>query len=506
MNLRLGIFVAQLIGPPSPLNGEKAGVRGEKPGSRSNTNEVRFETSHPSPFIPLPVEGRGKSVSLPVTVRYRVKKSNLVLLALGASLLIATTAQAETLLLTGATVHTVSGETLSPGQVLVKDGKISAVGKTVSAVDAKTVDLAGLHLYPGMIALNTELGLVEIEAVRATRDGREVGDYTPDVESWIAVNPDSELLPVARANGVSHFEPVPSGGVVSGQSGLVALDGWTVEQMTIKKPLAMHVFWPEMDLDTTPRERARNRSAWKSLDDQAKERREKLKSLDDFFQEARAFAKAREATKNGAPDPGRNPPWEAMLPVLRGEIPITVHADEVRQIRTAVKWAETNGFKIILAGGRDAWKVAGLLATNRVPVIYDGTFTQPTRDTDSYDVQFCAPATLQKAGVTVAFAVGSRSGSLAKNLPYEAAQAVAYGLPADEALKGITLYPAQIAGVADRLGSIEAGKEATLFAADGDILDIRANVKRMWIAGREVSLDNRHTRLYEKYKGRPQAR
>jgi len=140
-----------------------------------------------------------------------------------------------------------------------------------------------------------------------------------------------------------------------------------------------------------------------------------------------------------------------------------------------------------------------------VSVIYDSTFSLPSRDTDSYDVQYSAPSVLQKAGVTVAFAVGSRSASLAKNLPYEAAQAVAFGLPAEEALKGITLYPAQIAGVSERLGSIEAGKEATFFAADGDILDVRANVKRMWIAGKEVSLDNRHTRLYEKYKSRPRA-
>jgi imidazolonepropionase-like amidohydrolase len=429
--------------------------------------------------------------------------SKAVSFGLCAGLFLATTAFSETLLLTGATVHTVSGDTLSPGQVLVKDGTIAAVGKTVSAADARTVDLAGLHLYPGMIALNTELGLVEIEAVRATRDGREVGEFTPDVESWIAVNPDSELLPVARANGVSHFEPIPSGGVVSGQSGLVALDGWTVEQMTIKKPLALHVYWPQMELDTTPRERARNRATWKSLDDQAKERREKAKSLDDFFQEARAYVKAREAAKNGAPDPGKNPPWEAMWPVLRGEVPITVHADETRQIRAAVKWAETNGFKIVLAGGRDAWKVASLLATNRVPVIYARTFTQPTRDTDSFDVHFAAPAVLQKAGVKLAFAASGDSASLAKNLPYEAAQAVAYGLPADEALKAVTLHPAQIAGVADRLGSVEPGKEATLFAADGDIFDIRANVKRMWIAGKEVGLENRHTRLYEKYKSRP---
>ena len=505
MRVKIGKYLARQTAIPSPLNGERAGVRGEKAGSDSSENGVRLEMSHPSPFVPLPVEGRGKPVTRLRNVSCSTRSLALVSLALYAVLPIAPVVHAETFLLTGATVHTVSGETLSPGQVLVKDGKISEVGKTLSAADAKPVDLAGLHLYPGMIALNTDLGLVEIEAVRATRDGREVGDFTPDVESWIAVNPDSELLPVARANGVSHFEPVPSGGVVAGQSGLVALDGWTVEQMAIKKPLALHLYWPDMALDTTPRERARFRTPSKSLDEQVKEQRERIKALDDFFQEARAYTRAREAAKSGAPEIGKNPPWEAMLPVLRGEVPIMVHADEVRQIRAAVKWAETNGFKITIAGGRDAWKVADLLTTNRVSVIYDSTFSLPSRDTDSYDVQYSAPSVLQKAGVTVAFAVGSRSASLAKNLPYEAAQAVAFGLPAEEALKGITLYPAQIAGVSERLGSIEAGKEATFFAADGDILDVRANVKRMWIASKEVSLDNRHTRLYEKYKSRPRA-
>lgn len=430
-----------------------------------------------------------------------------ILLLIAALVLCCPAARAETLLLTGATVHTVSGEALRPGQVLVKDGKISGVGKSLSAADAKTVDLAGWHLYPGMIALNTDLGLVEIEAVRATRDDRESGDDfgRADVQSWVAVNPDSELLAVARANGISHFEPVPLGGVVSGHSGLVALDGWTAEQMTIKKPLALHVVWPAMELDTTPRERARNRASWKSLEDQAKERREKLKTLDDFFAEARAYAKAREAAKNGAPDPGRNPAWEAMLPVLGGEIPITVHAQEIRQIQSAVKWAATNQLRIVLAGGRDAWKAAAELATSKIPVIYDQVFTQPVRDVDAYDVHFTAPEVLRKAGVKVVFSAGIGNSSLVKNQPYHAAQAVAYGFPADEALKAITLYPAQVAGVADRLGSIEAGKDATLIATDGDILDIRANVKRMWIAGQEVSLASRHTRLYEKYKGRPRA-
>jgi imidazolonepropionase-like amidohydrolase len=421
---------------------------------------------------------------------------------IGAALVCASAAAAESLLLTGATVHTVSGETIPAGQVLIKDGKISAVGKTVSANGAKTIDLSGLHLYPGMIALNTDMGLVEIGAVRATRDQSEVGEFTPEVQSWLAVNPDSELLPVARANGMAYFQPTPQGGVVAGQSGLVALDGWTTEQMTVKPAIALHVYWPSAGLNTAARDQSLSRERWKSLEDQDKERREKIKELDDFFQEARAYAKAREAAKEG--DNFLSiPSWEAMLPVVSGKVPITVHADDARQIRAAVKWAETNRFKTILAEARDAWKVAGLLASNNVPVIYNHIFTQPPRDTENYDVQFAAPGVLQKAGVKIAMSLSSYRASLVKNLPYEAAQAAAFGLPAEEALKSITLYPAQIAGVADRVGSLETGKDATLVVTDGDILDIRVNVKRMWIAGREVSLENRHTRLYEKYRSRP---
>ena len=366
----------------------------------------------------------------------------------------------ETVLYAGATVHTVSGQTLSPGFVLVENGKIKQVGTNADSEVKQTreiprIDLKGLHLYPGMIALNTTLGLVEIGAIRATHDETEVGEYTPEVQSWVAVNPDSELLPVARANGVAYFEPVPQGGIVGGQSGLVALEGWTSEQMTVKKPMALHLFWPAADLDTTPKERSRNKEKWKSLEDQAKERREKLKELDDFFAEARAYAKAGEvAGKSQSATFRRVPAWEAMLPVVRGEIPITVHADDVRQIRAAVKWAGTNQYKIILAEARDAWKVAGLLASNNIPVIYNHVFSQPVRDSDAYDVHFTAPAVLQKAGVKVVFGLSSYRDSLVKNLPYDAAQAVAFGLPPDEALKGITLYPAQVAGVAERLASV----------------------------------------------------
>ena len=184
-----------------------------------------------------------------------------------------------------------------------------------------------------------------------------------------------------------------------------------------------------------------------------------------------------------------------------------VHADEIRQIKAAITWAGTNRFNIVIVGGRDAWMAADLLAAKKIPVVYAHTFTLPPRETDPYDVQFKAPALLQKAGVLVVFGNGlsTMDAALTKNLPYSAAQAVAFGLPEAEALKGLTLYPAWLAGVEERLGSIDAGKEATLFACDGSILDARAHVTHLWIAGREVTLENRHSRLYERYKARPRA-
>jgi imidazolonepropionase-like amidohydrolase len=435
-----------------------------------------------------------------------MKSFRFVAIFVFAFLLSATFARSQSLLLSGATVHTVSGETLSPGKVAIKDGKITEVGANVTAENAQTIDLTGQHLFPGLIALNTVVGLVEISGVRATQDSTEVGDYTPDVESWVAVNPDSELIPVARANGIGYFQPVPHGGLVSGQSGLVGVEGWTTEQRTIKKPLALHVFWPNMDLDLSVRTSSRGKGKSKSPDDQAKDRRAKLRALREFFEDASAYAKARDAaTKGSAPAPEVIPAWEAMLPYVRGQAPIMIHADEVRQIKAAVQWASTNKFKFVLAGARDAWMVADLLAKDHVPVIYSHVFTLPGRDTDSYDVHFEAASILSQAGVKVIFSAAETSfdAPLAKNLPYCAAQAMAFGLPYEEALKGITLYPAQVAGLADRLGSIEPGKEATLFSVKGDILDIRAEVTHMWFAGKEISLENRHTRLYQKYKNRP---
>ena len=487
------------------MRNPKAEIRGPK---WSGSSRSGLERGHPRPLCLAYHLALSSGVTRLSLVVAATRFSWAVALAIFSLIcLFAPEALAETLLLKGATIHTVSGATIPAGEVLIREGKISAVGKSVGAGDATVIDLSGLHLFPGMIALNTSLGLKEIGAVRSTVDAREVGEFTPDVQSWIAVNPDSELLPVARANGVACFEPVPQGGVVAGQSGLVALDGWTPEEMTLKKPLALHLYWPQMELNTTPKDQARDKAKWQSLEEQAQEQTAKLRALDDFFKDAQAYAKAKAAAGRGqAEAPTPDPSWEAMLPFVQGERPITVHADEIRQIKAAVAWAVTNGWKIILADARDAWRVADLLATNKVPVVYGHVFSQPARDTDAYDVHFRAPAALQKVGVKVAFGISLYPDSLVKNLPYEAAQAAAFGLPADEAIKGITLYPAQLAGVQDRLGSIEAGKDDTFFATDGDILDLRANVKRMWIAGKEVSLASRHTRLYEKYQSRPKAK
>jgi imidazolonepropionase-like amidohydrolase len=264
---------------------------------------------------------------------------------------------AATLLLRNATVHTVTGETLAPGNVVVTDGKITAVGRDVTAAYAKVVDLAGLHLYPGLIAAGTSLGLTEINAVRATQDTTEVGSFTPDVKAWLAVNPDSELLPVARANGITHFNVLPMGGTVAGYSGLMKMTGWTIETMTVRGPAALHLYWPDMGLNTRPKEFTADRGKWKSPEDQAKERDKRLKQIDDFFDDAEAYRKARQQPdKARAPLP--IPAWEAMLPLLEGKVPLVIHADDLRQIKAALAWAEKRQYRIVIEGGRDAWRVA----------------------------------------------------------------------------------------------------------------------------------------------------
>jgi imidazolonepropionase-like amidohydrolase len=405
-------------------------------------------------------------------------------------------------LLKGATVHTVSGESIENGEVLVVNGRIAAVGKSISTKVIEVIDLQGKHLYPGIISAASTLGLLEIAAVRATRDTSEVGSYTPEVASWPAVNPDSELIPIARAGGIAYVLPVPNGGVVRGQSGLIQLAGWGIEEMTVKGPVALHVTWPSMRLKLAPKHRLSKPKDWKSPADQDKNRVKKVKELKNFFDDARAYLKARQAGGSGWETV---PAWESMIPYVKGQKPVMVHADDIRQIKAAVEWAKKDALKLILCGARDAWLVPNLLATNNVSVIYEHVLAQPARDTDDYDIGFRAPGILLSAGVTVAVTIGTgRFGaSIARDHSHAAAFAAAHGMSVQDAIRCITLNPATILGLGDQLGSIEKGKIASLIVVNGPLLDIRTNVERMWIQGNEVSLKSRHTRLYEKYQKRP---
>lgn len=420
-------------------------------------------------------------------------------------------ASAKTLLIKNAVVHTVAQGDIENGQVLVTDGEITTVGNADETLQAdEVIDLKGAHLYPGFINPVGSLGLVEINQIRATRDMAESGEFTPDVKSWLAVNPDSDLLAAALANGVTHTVAVPSGTRVSGQSGLVQTGGgWTVEDLAAKAPLAMHIYWPSMTLDTTPRDQARDKERWKSLEDQARERRMRLKELEDFFAQAESYAAQQHAGTR------KIPAWEAMIPVVRGEIPMVIHADSYRQIKSALKFAEERKYRVIITGGRDAWRLAKEIAAQKIPVIFervyndgDGLSAGSIRDTESYDVHFRAPSILTEAGVKVAITggLGGDEAANVRNIPYVAAQAMAFGLSREDALKTVTLHPAEIFGVNDRLGSIEVGKEASFFATTGDALDIRSRVEKVWIKGKPVDLTNRQTRLYEKYRARPKNR
>ncbi len=400
-------------------------------------------------------------------------------------------------------VHTVSGETFRPGELLVEKDRIIAVGKNLkSRSKPKLIDWPNLQIYPGLISPASSLGLAEISALRPTRDYSEVGDFTPDVEAWVAVNPDSELIPVARANGVAHALVAPMGGTIAGTSGLVRLDGWGVEAMTVKKSVALHVWWPGLALNAAPKEQWNDPKQYKSLKEQAKNRKRVLAKIDDFFDDAEAYAQAK---KVGGQNFAIVPAWEAMLPFLRGKAPVMVHADELRQIKMVVAWAKRRKLRLILAGARDAWQTADLLAKEKVPVIFQHVFTAPSRDLDPHDVHFRAPGFLVKAGVKTAIGLrlGSWTAANLRNLPYHAAHAVPYGLSRKDALAAITLHPAEILGVANRLGSLAKGKEATFLAADGDLLDPRTIVRHLVLAGKETSLESRHTRLYEKYRRRP---
>jgi imidazolonepropionase-like amidohydrolase len=348
----------------------------------------------------------------------------------------------------------------------------------------------------------SQLGLTEVGAVPVTNDTVELGDFNPQIRAATAIHPASEHIAVARANGITHAVAAPGsfsdfgggGGFgIQGQASLVNLDGWTVEEMAISQSVGMVLRWPSLET----REFDFNTFELKKLkfEDVKKKYDERVEKLGDWIEDARRYARA--AAAGGKTDLK----LEALARVVRKDLPLLVVADDERDIRAAVEFASSRDLRMALLSGRDSWKVKDVLREKGIPVILGPTLALPATEDTPYDKPFTTASELQAAGVRVIFASFSSANS--RLLPHEVGNAVAYGLPWEEGLKGITLYPAQLFGVADSLGSIEEGKTANLVVTDGDPLEIRTEVRYLFINGKLVSLENKHRGLYEKYRARP---
>jgi imidazolonepropionase-like amidohydrolase len=403
------------------------------------------------------------------------------------------TQPARTTLLTHATIHTVSGATIEDGSLLLSGGKISAVGKVDAPSDALVIDCTGKHIYPGLIDSADDIGLTEIDSVRGSRDVAETGQINPNARTQVAINPDSELIPTTRSNGVLVAHVMSEGGLLAGTSAVMMLDGWTWEEMTLVPSAGVTLNFPNMSV-----QRSRRNTEDESRQLEARDR--SLLELDRVFDDARAYALTAksDATTRAANFDAR---WEAMKPVLDRSIPLYIRAEEMGQINAALAFAKRQNVRCVIVGGRDADRCTDLLKAMDVPVIITGTHRLPGNADDAYDSLYALPAKLKAAGVRFSICSGGWT-SLVRNLPYQAASAIAFDLSREDALKSITLWPAQILGVDSKIGSIETGKDATLIIADGDILEIPTHVERAYVQGREVDLNDRHKMLRDKYQKR----
>jgi len=415
----------------------------------------------------------------------------------------------STYALTHAKIFTLVGSPIEDGTLVIRDGKIAAVGATVEVpAGAQVIDAKGLQIYPGLFDPITQMGLSEISAVNATVDSTETGAYNPDVVAATAVSPSSEHIPVTRASGITEVLTVPDSGgfdsggargVIGGQASAIHLSGWTINDMLIKKSVAMVISWPEIQTRTF--DFATFSRKEKPFTEAKQDYEKQVNELTDYLDRARHYAQA--MGHGGPADFQRDLKLEALAPVVRGQLPVLVFADRARDIRNAVEFCEKQKLKMILAGGEEAYKVKDLLRSKGIPVILRPTLSLPPEEDDAYDRLLSQPAELAAAGVRFAF--GSFDSSFARRLGQQAANAVAYGLPYDEALKAVTVYPAEIFGVADQVGTLETGKIANFIVTNGDPLEITTEVKFLFIKGQRTSLDNRHQRLYEKYLNRPKA-
>lgn len=378
--------------------------------------------------------------------------------------------------ITGATLHPVDRGDIVKGTLIVKDNKITYAGpaKTLPA-EMTIIDAAGLHIYPGMIDSGSTLGLTEIDKVRETRDYAESGDLQPDLRTGVAINPDSELFPVARAGGITTVLVSPQSGLISGQASLVQTAGWTAPEMVMELEAGLQIDWSTKQ-----------------------ERQDELK---DFVKQARLYQKLKQQTREkGTREPVTDPRYEALIPYLQQKKPVFIEANSREAIAGALLFAEEEKLRIVITGGADAWKLAEELKQRKVSVILGPVMQKPQDDNDPFDAPYANPGHLYDAGVP--FCIRSHSAWNSRNTPFEAAMAVAYGLPEQAALRAVTLSAAEILGIDNQVGSLTAGKLANLVIADGSPLQHTSHIKAVCVGGKILPPESKQTRLYERYRGR----
>ena len=408
---------------------------------------------------------------------------------------------AGTYAIRNARIVTVSGPDIEGGTVIIREGRIEAVGPAAQVpVGAQEIDARGLTVYPGLIDAETNLGLAEISSVSATIDLAEIGDMNPNAQAIHAVNPHSAHIDVTRVAGVTSVVTLPQGGVVSGQAAVINLNGSTPREMAVAPQAALVIDFPRVS--GAAGFAAQQQQA--NVSEAVTTRDRRVEELRKMLRDAEAYGRAHDAharDPRSVPRPDIDLRLAALVPYVRGERPVMLRADRERDIRAAVRFADEMKLKAVIVGGSDAWKAAQLLKEKNVPVVFDAMWNLPLREDDPYDALFENAAKLQQAGVRFAISTGD-AGAHVRDLPFQAGMAAAFGLPRAEALKAVTLYPAQIMGLAGQLGSVEVGKIANLVVTDGDILEPRTQVRHLFIGGRQIPLVSRHTMLYEQFKDR----
>jgi imidazolonepropionase-like amidohydrolase len=414
----------------------------------------------------------------------------------------------NSVLIRNVTIHPVTAPVIEHGSVLVLNGRIAEVGTSVSSRGgARVVDGHGLQLYPGLINAATNVGLSEISSLRDTVDLDEIGAFNPELRAEVAFNPSSEHVEVTRASGITTVISLPGSGnaasgrdpnapIITGQGALMHMQGWTWEEMAVRPSAVMDMEFPQIQVRVNPFASAPG-AAPRTYQDEEKRYEERLKEISRFFEDARRYEKAKAA---GAADFRRDVRLEAMLPVIDGKQPLLVRAPREKAIKDAVAFAEKEKVRIIVADPLEIGDTGPLLKSHNIPVVLGKVFALPMHDDDPYDAPYTLPSKFYQAGVKICF--GTFDVEFARNVPFEAAQAAAFGLPKEEALKAITINSAEILGAGDQIGSVEKGKLGDLILTDGDPLQARTNIKQMFIAGKEVNLESRHTREYEKWSAR----